>query len=170
MRTSIALLGVAVVGMVLTSCAAQQATHSSNDTPGIAPGVVATRTLVQIEPVVPMSSEPFQAAVAVNECDVSHPYYRDAKTLVIGPVHKGELQVQLRRSSPELEQKATLTVVRTAGEHRYYLGDLPLDKRAHLVLSPGSHQLYVLILGEMVPVGEVVLEADVDYLACLGDL
>jgi len=28
----------------------------------------------------------------------------------------------------------------------------------------------VLILGEMVPVGEVVLEADVDYLACLGDL
>ena len=78
--------------------------------------------------------------------------------------------VQLRRNSPELEQKATLTVVRTAGEHRYYLGDLPLDKRAHLVLSPGCHHLYVLILGEMVPIGEVVLEADVDYLACLGDL
>jgi hypothetical protein len=170
MRTSIALLGVAVVGMVLTGCAAQQATLSSSHTPAITPGEVATRTHVQIEPAVSMASDPLQAAVAVHECDVSHPYYRDAKTLVVGPVHKGELEVQLRRNSPELEQKATLTVVRTAGEHRYYLGDLPLDKRAHLVLSPGCHHLYVLILGEMVPIGEVVLEADVDYLACLGDL
>ena len=167
MRTSIALLGVAVVGMVLASCAAQQA---SDDAVVFEPAVIANHASVMIEPVTQELAYPPRPVIAVGDCDLSHPYYRDAKTLVVGPVRRGEIQVCLRPCRPGLSNKATVTVVRPAHQCRYYLGDQPLNRRTHLVLKPGRHCIYMLVMGEMVPVAEVDLAADTDYLACLGDL
>lgn len=170
MRTSIGVLGVAVVGMVLASCAARQATQSSGNTPGFETEAIANRASVRIEPAPLSPAYPPRALVAVSGCDVSHPYYREAKTLVIGPVRRGELDVRLRPNSPDLDDKATLTVARTCGKSRYFLNDQPLDKKVHLVLDPGLYEIHMLVMGDMVPIAEVELEADVDYLACLGDI
>lgn len=170
MRTSIALLGVAVVGIVLASCAAQQASFTSAGTPAFESATIANQASVRIEPAPLSPAYPPRAMVAVNGCDVSHPYYREAKTLVIGPARRGELEVHLRPNSPDLDDKATLTVMRTCGTSRYFLDNRPLDRRVHLVLSPGRHQIYMLVMGDMVPVAQVNLEADIDYLACLGDI
>lgn len=170
MRTSIGLLGVAVVGMVLASCAAQQATQTSSNTPAFEPEAIASRARVRIEPAPLTPAYPPRAMVAVNGCDVSHPYYREAKTLVIGPARRGQLDVRLRPNSPDLDLKATLTVARTSGKSRYFLNDQPLDRGTHMVLDPGQYQIYMLVMGDMVPIAEVELDADVDYLACLGDI
>jgi len=170
MRTSVALLGVAVVGIVLASCAAQQAARTQNNAPAFQPQAVASHALVRIEPAPLSTAYPPRALVSVTACDVSHPYYREAKTLVIGPARRGELEVHLRPNSPDLDGKSTVTVARTCSQNRYYLNEQPLDKRTHLVLVPGRHRIFVLVMGEMVPVAEIDLEADVDYLACLGDM
>jgi hypothetical protein len=156
--------------MVLASCAAQQATQISGSTPAFEPASISSQTLVRLEPAPLSPVYPPRAMVAVNGCDVSHPYYRLAKTLVVGPAKRGELAVHLRPNCPDLADKATVTVMRAAGRNRYYLNARPLDRRTHMVLEPGRHQLYVLVMGEMVPVAQVDLEADIDYLACLGDI
>jgi hypothetical protein len=169
MRTSIALLGVAVVGMVLASCAAQHASEAPVVATAFEPAVLPSHASVMIEPAAQELAYPQRPVVAMSDCDVSHPYYRDAKTLVVGPARRGEIQVCLRPCRPDLSDKATVTVVRPAHQCRYYLGDQPLDRRTHLVLAPGRHCLYVLVMGEMVPVAEIELAPNVDYLACLGD-
>jgi hypothetical protein len=169
MRTSIALLGVAAVGMVLASCAAQQVSVAPAGPKAFEPAVLANRTVAFIEPAARDLAYPPRPVVAVGDCDVSHPLYRDAKTLVIGPARRGEIQVCLKPCCPDLCDKATVTVVRPAHQSRYYLGNQPLDRRTRLVLKPGRHSIYMLVMGEMVPVAEVELAADTDYLACLGD-
>jgi hypothetical protein len=108
--------------------------------------------------------------VVDKSCGLSHPYYREARTLVVGPAPRAEFDVTLAPNSPALQDKVTVTVMRSPRGCKYFIGMRPLQRNARVVLDPGRYQIYMCVYGRKVPVANVVLAANTDYFATLGEI
>ena len=168
MRTSTATTWVAAAAFLLSGCAAQ---HSHQ---GASPAAITETTLsykahIVIEPGPMCPAYPVVLPVREGVCPVSHPYYRDARTLVVGPAPGTELDVTLKARCPALQGKATITVVQLPPNGKYFLGPRPLTRSCLLVVDPGNHELCVWVMGNRVKIANLKLSPDTDYFACVGD-
>lgn len=168
MRTSIAMTWVAAAAVLLTGCAAQQ-THLSTTPTAIAATPLSYKAHIVIEPGPMCPAYPAVLPVRERACPVSHPYYRDARTLVVGPAPGTELDVTLKPRCPALQGKATVTVVQIPPTGKYFLGPRPLTRSCLIVLDPGDHALYMWVMGNHVKIAELKLSPDTDYFACVGE-
>jgi len=168
MRTSIATTWVAAVAILLTGCAAQQ-THQGASPAAITETILSYKTHIVIEPGPMCPAYPVVLPVREKVCPVSHPYYRDAYTLVVGPAPGTELDVTLKARCPALQGKATVTVVQIPPTGKYFLGSRQLTRSCLIVLDPGTHDLCICVMGNPVKIAKIKLDADTDYFACVGD-
>ena len=168
MRVSIALTWVAVAAVTLTGCAAQNATRSS---PAVADETnfsCVTHVILPPGPQCPAYRP--EMTVVDKSCGLSHPYFREARTLVVGPAPRAEFDVALAPNSPALQDKVTVTLMRSSGKCQYFIGLRPLARHSRVVLEPGRYQIFVCMFGRKVPVANVDLVANTDYFATLGEI
>jgi hypothetical protein len=168
MRSLIALTWVAVAAVTLTGCAAQNATRSPSVAPEDADFSYVTRVILPPGPQCPAYRP--EMKVVDKSCGLSHPYFREARTLVVGPAPRAEFDVTLALSCPALQDKVTLTVMRSPGGCRYFIGVRPLPRHSRVVLEPGRYQIFMCVYGRRVPVANVELVANTDYFATLGEI
>lgn len=170
MRTSVNWVWVVVVAAALTGCAAQRASQSAL-TPDALPEYSFTYTThVTVEPGPMCPAYPVRLGVVDRPCPVSHPYYREARTLVVGPAPASDFDVTLKQRCPALQGKATVKVMRVPTSAKYFIGAHCLSRQGTLILEPGDYCVYLFLMGQMVEVAQLNLSPDTDYFACLGEI
>lgn len=169
MRTPVVLTWVAAAALTLTGCAAQNQAPRLHAPAAIDEAPFHYKAHIVIAPGPMCPAYPARLPVIERKCPVSHPYYRDAKTLVVGPAYGTELDVTLKARCPALQGKATVTFVQIPATGKYYIGSRPLTRHCQIVLDPGDYQLCLCVMGNPVKIAELELHADTDYFACVGE-